>query len=333
MPFCTVIGPAMSRRALLLCCVAAACVGLALSVPLGAAQRERCVSGYTCDDPEWRFTYQSRPVKVVLLAGSIGAFQDEPYGRLIHEWCENAEVRNLSRVGYGAYQLHQVWTQEVLRNPRYPMGAQGVELWVWWNGGLNSASSANRTNRYIRRLFTEAHRRNIRVVGMTLTPWGALQDERRWGGTRALDTLRNTRRIVDFVMGRAEPRDALGSFVSDRPSPDAPWTAAELADVRIDLFDSSLRNTAAPTRDVAEMRRLVERDARYQAQLRDLDEAQRGSRMDSDARTLSELPRWFLRPDVRGFDPVHPNRVGHRAIAQLACRQLPASWGCHCPAQ
>jgi len=322
----------VSARALVLVCAAAAFLGAAVS---GAgAQQQRCVSGFTCDDPEWRFTYASRRVKVVLLAGSIGAFQDEPYGRLIHEWCENAEVRNLSHVGFGAYQLHQVWTQEVLRNPRYPMGAQGLELWVWWNGGLNSAASANRTNRYIRRLFTEAHRRNIRVVGMTLTPWGALDDERRWGGTRALDTLRNTRRIVDFVMGRANPRDALGSFVSDRgATPDGPWTPAELADVRIDLFDSSLRNANAPVRDVAEMRRMLERDARYRQQLAELDDAQRTARMDGDARTLSELPRWFLRPEIRGFDPVHPNRAGHRAIALLACRQMPASWGCHCPAQ
>jgi hypothetical protein len=199
---------------------------------------------------------------------------------------------------------------------------------------LNSAASANRTNRYIRRLFTEAHRRNIRVVGMTLTPWGALDDERRWGGTRALDTLRNTRRIVDFVMGRANPRDALGSFVSDRgATPDGPWTPAELADVRIDLFDSTLRNANAPVRDVAEMRRMLERDARYRQQLADLDDAQRTARMDGDARLLSELPRWFLRPEIRGFDPVHPNRAGHRQIALLACPRLPASWGCHCPTQ
>lgn len=296
----------------------------------GAAQ-QRCVSGFTCDDPEWRFTYSSRRVKVVLLAGSIGAFQDEPYGRLIHEWCDEAEVRNLSRVGYGAFQLHQVWTDEVLRNPRYPLGADGLELWVWWNGGLNSAASANRTNRYIRRIFTEAHRRDIRVVGMTLTPWGALEDERRWGGARALDTLRNTRRIVDFVMGRAAPRDALGSFVTDRESPDAAWTPAELADVRIDLFDSSLRHADAPLRDAAEMRRTLDRDARYRQQLRDLDDAARARRMDADSRVLSELPRWFLRPELRGFDAVHPNRDGHRAIARLACPQLPASWGCDCP--
>jgi lysophospholipase L1-like esterase len=103
--------------------------------------------------------------------------------------------------------------------------------------------------------------------------------------------------------------------------------------VRIDLFNSPLRHADAPLRDQAEMRRMLDHDARYRQQLRDLDDAQRTARMDVDARTLAELPRWFLRPDIRGFDPVHPNRAGHRAIALLACPQLPASWGCHCPAQ
>lgn len=321
----------MSPRALSLVLFASFVLGAVVSAPASEAQQARCVSGYTCRETDWRFTYASRPVKVVLLAGSIGAFQDEPYPRLIHEWCANAEIRNLSRVGFGASQLHQLWTQEVLRNPRYPMGARGVELWVWWNGGLNSAGIPQRTNRYIRRVFTEAHQRNIRVVGMTLSPWGTLEDERRWGGARGLDTYRNTRRIVDFVMGRASPRDALGEYVSDRAEPDAPWAPAELADVRIDLYDSALRDAQAAPRDVAEMQRVLERDARYRARVERLDASARARQLERDASVLSELPRWFLRPELRGFDPIHPNREGHRAIAELACPQLPASWGCQCP--
>jgi hypothetical protein len=322
----------MTLRSLVLACLAALLFGASLTGTTSRAQ-ERCVSGFTCDDPEWRFTYPSRRVKVVLLAGSIGAFQDEPYGRLIHEWCENAEVRNLSHVGFGAYQLHQVFQDEVMRNPRFPFGTDGLELWVLWNGGLNSAASANRTNRYIRRVFVDAHRRNMRVVGMTLSPWGSLRDERRWGGAGALETFSNTRSIVDMVMGTATPRDALGPFVSDRTAPDAAWATNELADVRINLFDSTLRDANAPVRDVAAMRALVERDARWRRQTEGLAPAARTQRLDADARLLSELPRWFLRPEVRGFDPIHPNRAGHREIARLACPRLPASWGCHCPAQ
>ena len=322
----------MNFRTLAFACLAALLFGVSLSGTTSRAQ-ERCVSGFTCDDPQWRFTYPSRRVKVVLLAGSIGAFQDEPYGRLIHEWCENAEVRNLSHVGFGAYQLHQVFQDEVVRNARFPFGNDQLELWVLWNGGLNSAASANRTNRYIRRVFVDAHRRGMHVAGMTLSPWGSLRDARRWGGANALETYRNTRSIVDMVMCTAQPRQALGSYGSDRESPDAPWAPSELADVHINLFDSSLRDANAPLRDVDAMRALVERDGGWRRRVEGLAEAERAQRLDADARLLSEMPRWFLRPGVRGFDPIHPNREGHREIARLACPRLPASWGCHCPTQ
>jgi hypothetical protein len=213
-----------------------------------------------------------------------------------------------------------------------PFGAADTEIWLLWNGGLNSAAAAQRTNHYIRRAFRDAHRRGIRVVGLTLTPWGSLDDTRRWGGARGLDTYRNTRRIVDFVMGRLPPRAALGDHATERDVPaDAPWSADELADVRIDLYDSVLRDRDAPLRDPAEMRRWLERDSRTRRLLEPLSERERELRLDADARMLSELPRWFLRREYRGFDPVHPNREGHRAIAEAVCPQLPASWGCSCP--
>lgn len=322
------------------CAIAAILLGgiAALVVPSPLGPRAHAQGGgqggggYAWDDPSWRFVLHQRRVKVVLLAGSIGAWRDEPYGRLIHNWCGNAEVRNLSRVGYGAWQLYERFRGEVLENPRVPFGADGTELWLLWNGGLNSAAASQRTNHYIRRAFRDAHRRGMRVVGVTLTPWGSLEDTRRWTGARGLDTYRNTRRIVDFVMGRLSPRAALGEHASQRDvDPDAPWTAQELADVRIDLYDSDLRDRGAPLRDVAEMRRLLERDARARRMLEGLPEAERALRLDADARMLSELPRWFLRAEYRGFDPVHPNREGHRRIAELICPRLPESWGCDCP--
>lgn len=302
------------------------------SVAITRAQGARLGGGYAFDDPQWRFGQHQRRVKVVVLAGSIGAFQDEPYARLIHEWCDNAEVRNLSRVGFGGWQLYERFRSEVLENSRMPFGAEGTEMWLVWNGGLNSASASQRTNHYIRRAFRDAHRRGMRVVGMTLTPWGSLDDTRRWGGARGLDTLRSTRRIVDFVMGRVSPREALGEHAAQREvAADAPWTDEERADVRIDLFDSSLRDRDASPRDVAEMRAVLERDARWRRAITLLEPPARTARGDADARTLSELPRWFLRREYRGFDPVHPNRAGHRAIAEIACPRLPASWSCSCP--
>ena len=312
-----------------MCALAAA---LAFPSSRAPAQESQGAAGYAWDDPEWRFTYHSRRVKVVLLAGSIGAFRDEPYGRLLNEWCADAEIRNLSRVGFGASQLFGRFRDQVLENPRYPMGARDLELWVLWNGGLNSAAASHRTNHYIRRTFRDAHRRGIRVVGMSLTPWGSLEDERRWGGARGLETQRSTQRIVDFVMGRGTPRDLLGTYASQRDVPEASgWDPSELADVRIDLYDSRLRDRDARPREVAAMRALLQRDSRSRRALEPLPVADRETRLDADAQALSALPQWFLRREYRGFDHIHPNREGHRAIAEIACPQLPASWGCTCP--
>jgi len=305
----------------------------ALGVPLPSWAQSHHGGGYAWNDPEWRFVLRERRVKVVLLAGSIGAFRDEPYGRLLHNWCSNAEIRNISRVGYGAWQLFDHFHREVLENPRIPVGAAGVEMWLLWGGGLNSVSVSQRTNHYIRRTFRDAHRRGMRVVGMSLTPWGSLDDERRWGSARALDTLRATRRVVDFVMGRIGSREALGEHATEREvAAEQEWQRDELADVRIDLYDSPLRDREATPRDPAAMRRLLEHDARWRQLTGPLGAAEREARLTADAASLAELPRWFLRPGLRSFDHVHPNRAGHRAIAEIVCPQLPASWGCACPA-
>ncbi len=316
--------------------LAAAWVSLALvfcpcGAP-GAGAQSPSGGGYATTDPDWRFTLHQRRVKVVLLAGSIGAFQQEPYARHLHQWCGNAEIRNLSRVGYGAWQLYEHLRSQVLENPRLPIGAQGVELWMIWNGGLNSAATGQRSNHYIRRAFRDAHRRGIRVVGLSLSPWGSLEDTRRWGGAAALETQRNTRRIVDFVMGRVSPAAALGPFAEHRETPaDGPWRPEEQADVRVDLYDSPLRDRDAPVRDVTAMRALLTRDGRWMRTVEGLDPAAREARLAADAGTLAELPRWFLRREFRGFDAVHPNQAGHRAIAEMVCPRLPASWGCQCP--
>lgn len=278
----------------------------------------------------WRFTMPERRVKVVVIAGSIGAWRDRPYTRVLQESCSNVEIRNLSVVGMGAPQLFTRFRDEVLRGGPMPWSTEGIEPWLIWNGGLNSAGSASRTNRSIRRAFVAAHERGMRVVGLSLSPWGSLSD-RRWRDAGAIETLRNTRGIVDYVMGRATPAQALGHYVSDRDVPDAAWDPSELADVRVDLFNSRLRAVDAAPRDEASVTRLLDRDRRYQRALEALPEGERAGRVRSDVGLLSELPRWFLRPELVGFDPIHPNREGHQIIAETACPALPASWGCTCP--
>lgn len=308
---------------------------LALSVlllaPLVSAQERGAGAGFAVGVGErWRFTMPERRVKVVLLAGSIGAWRDRPYARVLQEACSNVEIRNLSAVGMGAPQLYERFRTEVLTGGVFPWGDEGIEPWLMWNGGLNSAGSATRTNRAIRRAFVMAHRRGMHVAGVTLSPWGSLSD-RRYRDAGALDTLRNTRAIVDYVMGRLTPAEALGRYVSDRDVPDAPWDPSELADVRVDLYNSRLRALDAPLRDAAEVERLLRRDRRWRTAVDALPETERATRTSADIGLLSELPRWFLRPELTGFDPIHPNREGHQVIAETICPSLPASWGCTCP--
>lgn len=287
-------------------------------------------AGYAVDVGEhWRFTMPDRHVKVVLIAGSIGAHRDRPYSRLLQESCSNVEIRNLSVVGMGAPQLFNRFRDEVIRGRVMPFDDPSMETWLMWNGGLNSAGSSTRTNRSIRRAFVAAHEHHMGVVGLSLTPWGELSD-RRWRGVAALRTLRSTRGIVDYVMGRLTPSEALGSYVSDRDVPDADWDPSELADVRVDLYNSGLRDVEAAVRDGAEMRTLLDRDRSYGRSLEDLDETAREARVVSDVGLLSELPRWFVRDEFRGFDHIHPNREGHALMARTICPSLPASWGCDC---
>jgi hypothetical protein len=309
---------------------ALAVLAMAALVP---AQERQSSAGYpVTGSSRWRFRHQERRVKVVLLAGSIGAFRDQPYGRLLHEWCPNAEIQNLSHVGEGAPQLFSRFRNDVVRNPLVPIGAPNVSMWLLFGGGLNSVGSSARTNRSIRDLTMLAHQRGFGVVAMTLTPWGS-QGEARWNGGRGLHLLRSTRNVVDFVLGRLDAVEALGHYRHERGAeatgPDAPWSAIERPEISIDLYDSALRDREAAPWPIDHVRRRLRSDPAWRRTVSD--EEDFDARLESDATALAEAPRWFLKDEYRGFDHIHPNREGHRRIAEIACPWLPRSWGCQCP--
>ena len=125
------------------------------------------------------------------------------------------------------------------------------------------------------------------------------------------------------MLARSTPRQALGSYAAMREvEPDAPWTTDEKADIRIDLFDSPLRDRDAELRDFDQMRAILARDSRWRRSVEALEEVPREARLASDAALLGSLPTFFLRPEYRGFDPIHPNREGNRAIAEPVCPSL-----------
>ncbi len=281
--------------------------------------------------PTWRFKQKDKPVKVVVLAGSIGAWPKNPYAAHFENWCSKVEVKNLSKTGYGAYWLRKRFMQQVIQNRYINLRDPDYEYWLVFQGGLNSVGTPEKTNKEIRQLFLSAHKRGISVVGLSLTPWGDDSDSRRWRGIAGLRYKRHTQTVVDYVAGRSTPKQALGSYRDRRDDPDAPWEAAELADIGIDLYDSELRDRNAPLRDLDKLRKELEKSKDWQKAHADLDELARAEALERDAIAAAEIPQWYLRTELRSFDHIHPNEQGHRLLAELACPQLPASWGCACP--
>lgn len=281
--------------------------------------------------PTWRWRKADKPVKVVVLAGSIGAYKRNPYSQQLAGMCPNVEVRNISVTGLGAWALKKHFEAQVLGNNYLRWNVEGEEYWLVFGGGLNSVGNPKSNAHHMRRLFELAHRRGMKVVGLTISPWGDDSDK-RWRGLAGLGARRNTQRSVDFVMGRLDPKAALGNFAEKRKAgADAPWQPGELPDVAVDLYDSPLRNPEAPLRDLDEMRALLQKDKKWQRAHADLDEGQRQTKLEADAHRVAETPRWYLRPELRSFDHIHPNEDGHTIIAAEICAQVPASWGCTCP--
>lgn len=280
--------------------------------------------------PTWRFKRDDRPVKVVVLAGSIGAWPKQPYAREIERLCSNVEVHNLSQVGQGAWALKRRFRDQVLDNRRVNLRDGAHEYWLVYGGGLNSVGTPKSTNKHMRDLFVLAHGHGMGVVALSLTPWGDAGD-RRWRGFEGLERRRATQAVVDFTLGRLSPADAFGAYGRKRPGGvEAPWDPAELPDVAVDLYDSPLRDREAVPHDFEATKTALAKDRSWKAARAALDETARTSQLELDAAVVAELPRWFLREDLRSFDHVHPNTEGHAIIAATMCPSLPASWGCTC---
>jgi hypothetical protein len=280
--------------------------------------------------PTWRFKRDDKPVKVVVLAGSIGAWPKQPYARELERLCSNVEVHNLSRVGQGALALKQRFKHQVVQNRRVHAEDPALEHWLVYGGGLNSVGTPKSTNKHMRDLFVAAHDHGFRVIGLSLTPWGDLHD-RRWRGEEGLEHRRVTQNVVDFNMGRLTPEQALGEYGAKRPGGvAAPWDPRELPDIAIDLYDSALRDREAPLGELEAAKTSLAKDKRWKQAHAKLDEAGKATQLELDAAALAELPRWFLRKELRSFDHIHPNTEGHRIIAATVCPKLPASWGCSC---
>jgi len=301
--------------------------------PPESATQDPAPAAEASEPSQWRFSRRDKPVKVMVLAGSIGAGRRHSYAVQLRRMCEHIEVKNLSKTGLGAWGLKKRFKRQVLGNRRIPFSAPDREYWLLSGGGLNSVAMPESTNWQIRELNRLAHRRGIKVVALSVTPWGDESDRRRWAGAAGLRYRQATQKVVDFLMGRLSPREALGAYAGRRAEgADAPWGPEELPDVAVDLYDSLLRDANAEPRDLQAMRDALASDRRWQRAHAKLTEEERARVLEEDAQLAAEIPRYYLREELRSFDDVHPNAEGHRLIAEIACPALPRSWGCNCPA-
>jgi len=227
------------------------------------------------DDPEpigrWRYRKADRKVKVVVIGGSIAAWGKGSFSHFLAHVCRNTEVKNLAKTGYGAFALKRRFRQKFLRNWNVKLKNPDFEYWLLYSGGLNSIYTPEMTIKHTVQTFVKAHKRGVRVVALTLTPWGSEKDK-RWRGWSGVDYGDKTRKAVDYIMGRLARNTALGRYAPDERDV-AAWKPGELPTIGIDVYDSALRHKEAPLRETQRLVRKYSRSSKLKTLYPDPDVA------------------------------------------------------------
>lgn len=258
-----------------------------------------------------------RPIKAVVLGGSVSEYYAGNYGQFLHHGCKNLAVINRAKAKKGVPALVKRMEKEILGDRKLMAATKAGKRWLIFQGGLNSVFSPEMANYHLARLFQGAHAGGFQVMALTLVPWGSDEDG-RFKGFKGLRTVRQTKLINDFLLRRLSPARALGRRASNRPHE---WMAGELADIAVDVFDGPLRDKGAALRDKAALTRAFAH-SRYRKK-----KGQRAALI-AGARAV---PRQFMKRKYWSFNHYHPNADGHRLMAVAACEQAPADWGCDCP--
>jgi hypothetical protein len=270
------------------------------------------------DDAPKNPWHTTRPVRAVVLGGSISRYYAGNFGQYLQYGCRDLEVVNRGEVGAGAAKILKNLRDGVLAEPTTRSGLQ----WVIIQGGLNSVWAPESTAWWLSRLFTTSHDAGLKVLALSLSPWGS-DDDPRFDNWKALHLHRATEHVVEFVLGHLTPPTAFGKRVAQRASADAPWQKGELPDIAIDLWRSPLRAGASA---VQRPREPLERTFDSSPW------AKRSAERDRWIDAARAVPQQYLAKQYHDFDHVHPNGGGHRLIAALVCQQAPAEWHCDCDA-
>ncbi|MDP6945647.1 MAG: hypothetical protein QF464_15970, partial [Myxococcota bacterium] len=104
----------------------------------------------------WRFKSEDRPVKAVVVGGSVSAWGRGGYSQFLQATCARVEIVNRGKARLGARALRQRFSKQVLRNRRIDVSAH-ESFWLIFHGGLNSISTPLSTNRNVARALKAAH--------------------------------------------------------------------------------------------------------------------------------------------------------------------------------
>ena len=262
------------------------------------------------------FKDATRPIKAVVIGGSISMYYRGNYGEFLQHGCKNLEVVNRAKVGAGGSALVKQLRKAVLGDRKLMAQVKGKHPWLLFQGGLNSVFSPEMTSENLAKMFKLAKSNNFQTFALTLTPWGDASDK-RFTGFEGVFYVRATKQINQFLLGKLTPDQALGARSKGRPHE---WMKGEVPDRAVDVFHSGLRDSGATLLPAAPLQRRFSR-SRYR------------KRVKQQAKLVAEaqaVPRNFLKKAYRDFDHIHPNSSGHRLLAVAVCAKAPASWGCDC---
>lgn len=276
----------------------------------------------------WRFSDDTKPVKVIVLGGSVSAYPAGGYAQWLPNICTKIEVQNRAKEKLGAAELRQRFVAQVLKNRRLDLESQS-NAWLVFLGGMNSVGSPESTNVEVAKTLELAKGAGLHTMALTLNPWGA-EDDRRWQGVDGLAYFEHTQKTVDFLLGRLTPTQAFGAANVKGMADPSRFAAGQLPDVAVDVWSKRLRHSDAPLRDTKKLEKAAKSSKFVKARLAGLADPERSAKLAALIQQAAELPRWFMKPEFIGFDPIHPNAQGHKEIARGICDAAPASWGCDC---
>lgn len=303
-----------------------ALAAIALAAPLGTAARAD-----EGDEPgTWRFSDDSKPVKVVVIGGSVSAYPAGSFSQWLPAVCSDIEIVNRGKAKLGAADLRRRFNAQVLKNRRLD-DATKKKTWLLFLGGLNSIGTPETTNLDLAKTFKAAKDAGLSTMGVTINPWGSETDH-RWQGVEGLAYWEHSQRAVDFLLGRLAPATAFGDAIAKAMADPTRFEPGQLPDVAVDVWDGALRDLSAAPRDLEKLRKAAKRSTWVKKRLEKVAEAERPAALEDLLQRASQLPRWFMRPDFVAFDPIHPNAQGHKEIARAICMKAPPSWGCSCAA-